>query len=418
MGPNGTGGVSPCHKEPNVPFIRSTTRVLLLCACLCGAEAAAQTSLVRLKKEADAVLGLGAVEAREKLDVVFRYARLSAEKGKLNEALKYYEAALRFHPLSFENQLAYAELLTKAGKVELARRRASLVARSSENDALVAKARTLLGQDVSMEIEPIARPKGDQPVLVLVPMGQVDILLLQEVRPRVAKALGIEVQIRKAKIKLPPPRRTPLRDFVAQIRRQLDQMKARSPDGFAALLKEEGFAAKDLQDDDKAVAILRALMARSGEEPARKFDLLLQHIRSQGDQWDAKELVEALWHAAKPYERAKARFVGVTRRDIFRKDYAFLLALRIGGYGVLSYRRYLAEFTDETPDRSRLLRRLNIQVINSAGHVYDLERCSDPTCPRSYAHSVAEHDKKGEQLCPKCKRDFDKAFGRKPKREE
>jgi len=121
---------------------------------------------------------------------------------------------------------------------------------------------------------------------------------------------------------------------------------------------------------------------------------------------------ETLRNAVKPYLRPKARFVGVTREDIFGKGYSFLLALRVNNYGVLSYWRYTARFTEETPSRTRLLQRIHKQAVCSAGHVFGLARCSDPTCPRAYVHSVAEHDRKNEELCPACKKAFDKAFGR------
>ncbi len=388
---------------------------LLLFPCLVAGTAWADGSLDGLRKEADAVLKLGAVDARAKLGVVFEYARRAAEQGQLDEALKYYESGLRFHPLNFENQLAYAKLLAKAGRTELARRRAGIVAKSAEDDGLVAGAKKLLGERVSLGVEPISKPEGTGPVLVLVPMGEVDVLLLREAQERVKKTLGIEVLIRKAEIKLPPPRRTPFADFVGKLRGELTRMKTKSPEAFADLLKQEGFTQKALADDEKAIRLFLQLVRRGGSEGATsRFEATIRHVRDTEDQWDAGELVGALRKAVRRHERARARFVGVTRRDIFQKDYSFLLALRIGEHGVLSYRRYTADFTEEAPDRARLLRRLHVVCVNSAGHVFGLARCSDPSCPRSYSHSVAEDDKKGEELCPACKKAFRRAFGEGP----
>ena len=392
--------------------------LLLPAALLLGAASAPDKPMAELKKEADAVLKLGAVNARAKLDVVFDYARLAAEQGQTQQALKYYEAGLRFHALSYKNQLAYAELLAKQGKTDLAKRRARMVAESTEDDTLVARARKLLGEKGSTAVKPIARPEGKKPVLVLVPMDEVGVLLLREAGQRVRETLGIDVLIRAVPIEMPPPSRRPFAKFVGKLRETLNGIKTKSPEAFAVMLKEEGLAEKDLDDHKNVIRVFLSLVRRSGEKQTRGFQAAVARMRGEEDQWDVAKLVGILRKAVKPYERPGARFLGVTCKDVFDDDYAFLLALRIDEHGVLSFRRYLADFTNEAPDRSRLRKRLSTQIVNCAGHVFGLPRCSDPTCPRAYSHSVAEHDKKSEKLCQTCRRLFDKAFGRKPKGKE
>ena len=50
------------------------------------------------------------------------------------------------------------------------------------------------------------------------------------------------------------------------------------------------------------------------------------------------------------------------------------------------------------------------QVVDE-GHLFGLQRCSDPTCPRAYPNSLDEHDAKGAILCGQCRDGFDRLFG-------
>jgi len=70
----------------------------------------------------------------------------------------------------------------------------------------------------------------------------------------------------------------------------------------------------------------------------------------------------------------------------------------------------MAEFNNETPNRPKLKERMLKQCLSSAGLIFGIERCSDPTCPRAYPHSLKEHDAKSTELCPACKRGFREKF--------
>jgi len=44
--------------------------------------------------------------------------------------------------------------------------------------------------------------------------------------------------------------------------------------------------------------------------------------------------------------------------------------------------------------------------LASIGFMLGIDRCSDPTCPRVYPHSLAELDATSLKLCAACERGF------------
>ena len=52
-------------------------------------------------------------------------------------------------------------------------------------------------------------------------------------------------------------------------------------------------------------------------------------------------------------------------------------------------------------------------IRKTNGKVFGIDSCTDPSCPRAYPHSVAEHDAKSDKLCDKCRKALNKAFGLK-----
>jgi predicted Zn-dependent protease len=191
------------------------------------------------------------------------------------------------------------------------------------------------------------------------------------------------------------------------------------PEKFATMLKAVGVLESDLakiSDDAVALGIYRKILLYGQKDNASRQSALkvLDDLSSLDKQWNVDDLLKVLSEVTKPYEQENVRFVGVTSRDIYGKDTSFLFASGyLNRFMVMSYSRFTAASTHELPNRGRLLKRATNQALSSCGKVFGIDTCTDPTCPRAYPNSVAEHDAKGDELCDICKAAFNKAFGRK-----
>jgi len=386
--------------------------LMVVWAGFCSAAKLPESKLSKLKAEADRVLQLSAVDARGRIGAVFAYADALKETGLSKEAMKYYKLGLRRHAWSLRHQLAYAQLLMKHGDKELARERAKLVADFAERDKLVIPALKLLGREKEgvADFPAIAKRKDSKHALVLVPMGDVDVLILKAVQEGLRRELGIPVEIQKANLRIPKFGRDQFKEFVEQLRAEILKLARLKP--VQGLMEEAKVALEDVKKDDEVVLSLYAkLLARyEGEEGVRKFAATCADLKNEGKQWKAEELVAALRSAARPHKRLNVRYLAVTKLGMYDEGSSFLFGLRIGEYAVMSYRRFTAEFNNQRPNRRRLIERALKQCLASAAHVFGMEHCSNPTCARAYPHSLSEHDAKSASFCARCKKAFTAAL--------
>lgn len=377
---------------------------------------AKEASIKRMKKRADEVLKMNNISARVHIETVMQLADCLAKEGQSKEAAKYYKAGLRHFPLDLKRQLALGRMLMKMGKKKEAMERARIVAKMAEEDNLVLPARKMLGKKVDTKIKAIGKMGGKAPTIILVPMGKVDVLLVRDVQKKLQKQLGISVLIRSVPLTMPSHGRDPFHDFCQDLRKQLKEIKATcSPVQYKTMLKQAKVREADLKQDEKVVQLFQRLLDQSKDEKvSRNFAAIVAEVRTEERQWNSLALLKVLRKATKAHKQNNVRFIGVTRCDIYGKNTSFLLANGyLGEIMVMSYRRFMSSFTHETVNRNRLLKRMVNQALSSCGKVFGIDGCTDPSCPRAYPHSVAEHDAKSDKLCNKCRKAFDKVFGRK-----
>ncbi len=326
-----------------------------MCWGLAAIDGWAQEADARaLKAAADRVLAKDIVEARGDIHHVFAYAEWLAKNEREKEAVRYLERGLRVHAWALDRHLQLATLQKQLGNHEDVARSAKIVAERAEEDSLVLPARELLLMDPWVfPTPPLDEPMPAGPGLVLVPVGQVDEVVLLEMSARLEKELGIPVQFRAVELEIPPPGRSHL-------------LVPKTPT----------------------------------DEPGRH------------QQWDVVKLRERFTAAVRKVRRPGLTFLGITKLDIYADDYNFLFAQAAGDVGVVSYARFCAEFQGEPPDRKRLVTRFLKQALASAGHVFDVERCSSPDCARAYPEDLAEHDAKPDRSCDRCRRGFETTFDR------
>ena len=122
-------------------------------------------------------------------------------------------------------------------------------------------------------------------------------------------------------------------------------------------------------------------------------------------QWNADKLLYALGRRIGHLGRANIGCLGVTSDDIYAQHCNYLFGLSSTGVSVMSYARFVSR------DRDLLLERMRKQALSSIGLMFNLPRCKNKECPRSYADRLAEQDAKSADLCTECRQAFADLFG-------
>lgn len=371
-----------------------------------------ELDLKELRKKADSILKQSDVSARRDIDVVFELAdRLLKEKNKDSEY--YLEQGLKHFPWNLEHQMIYAELLAKEDKPVQAREKADLVLQYAETDDLIERARKLLGKESFPTFDKIKSLSGSNDCVVLVPVKEADKWLLLRIKEQLSTILNIPVYIQTIEVKYPTFERDRRKLILNQIRRRIKENL--DDPSITKALKDMNMTQKDLDDEAKLLGIFKTLMSSAGPREIAEFEASLEQSRGKDQQWNADQLLDVLISAVNPHRRKNVAYLGVTFADIYANDYNFLFGWANSKGGVMSYRRFTADFTGETPSQDRLLKRTLMQCLSSIGHIYGLERCSDPTCARAYPNSLSEHDAKQGTLCSHCKMGFKKIFEPSPR---
>lgn len=368
--------------------------------------------LDQLRQNADKVLARSDVSARRDIDVVFELVDMLMEEGLVNEAEKYIVQGLKHFPWNLKYQMLHAEILAGKGDIEKANEKAELVFKFGETADSIERARRLLGRGPLPVFTPIRPLPGTDHRVVFIPMQECDRWLILRIREEVSATLDIPVDIQTIETRYPPFGRDRRGATLNRIRRMIrkDLYSAQ----IAGTLRKLGLKHRDLDDEANLLKIMKFLMSGSGHQAIADFETYLEASKGKDPQWNADHLLEILFRSVNPYRRENVAYLGITSEDIYAEDYNFLFGYANRQGGVMSYRRFTADFNEEVPNQARLVKRTYMQCLSSIGHIYGIERCSNPTCPRAYPNSLSEHDAKEGTLCPQCRNGFGRVFGRYP----
>jgi len=390
----------------NLIYILLTITIGLGSTCVFSQEAA-RLDLKELRKKADSVLNQSNVSARSEIDVVFRLVDRLLEEDSA-DAEHYLIKGLEHFPWNLKYQMVYAELLAKRGKTAQARDKADLVLQYAETDDLIERARKVAGEEALPKFDKIKSLPGSHHCVVLVPMMEADKWLIVRVKEQLSEVLGIPVYIQTIETDYPPFGRDLRGAILNQVRRKIKE-DINDPQ-VTNVLKDLDITKEDLAEEAKLLRVLKTLMGDAGPERIVEFESYLEQSRGKDPQWDANQLQEVLFRAVKPYRRKNVAYLGMTFADIYAKDFNFLFGWADRQGGVMSYRRFTADFNDEIPNQDRLIKRTLMQCLSSTGHIYGIKRCTNPTCARAYPNSLPEHDAKKGTLCAQCRSGFKRVF--------
>ena len=164
-----------------------------------------ELEIEELERRAEKVLEMSNTSARRKIDVVFRYIDELVESEEDGQAEVFIEQALRHAPWRLNYQMLYAELLERSNKKEKAAEKVRQVLNYSETDALIDRARELLGKEPLPEIkkDDLSALADDDYSIILVPMIEYDRWLLFRLKKELSEKLGIPVYVRKVSADYP-----------------------------------------------------------------------------------------------------------------------------------------------------------------------------------------------------------------------
>jgi len=344
---------------------------------------------------------------RREVDKIFPIARRLAAEGNKKMAMQLYEKALTADPANFNAQWEYANLLLTQGNREKAKVVLHLIQDLAEDAELLAQTEKAL-TDLGAAPSPPSCPTVVDAEIILVPVGNPDPKIIQELCPKLQKSMGMTIRIENRALPPGKPDRKMADRYISTIFQNIN-------DKISILQKETVMAALSLDENalqtpfNQSRFLIKtfSFLGQTGEEMRRTYEANLLQMGEEG-QYDCNRLIMEIRQAL-PFDQGKKikAIIGVTDKDLFMGEGNFVYGGTSAAYGVISYYRYTAAANQEKMEkqnRPRLINRLLKQSLSSVNFALGIPRCNTPSCARSFPQNIAEHDAKGEDLCDECKK--------------
>jgi predicted Zn-dependent protease len=339
------------------------------------------------------------------------------ESHNEDEAFRYLDVALKHQPWNLSYQMLYAEMLAKRGEMGRTHQICKTVLEYSEKDALIDRAHYLLGAPALPEVPPFSSIPSllagtREPAVVLLALGMTDQCVLTDLQRALEEKLKIPVRLYEVEATLPPFKRDPAQTVIDTLRIKYIALVDKDP-RFLKFLASKGITREDLNRRAVLLQVLQEATQGSGDEKAKEMYHKIKELSEQEQQWDIQDLLDLVKRSASPYRNDNLYFLGVANLDAFadKSNFIFGIAENNSQHGVITYRRFSADFNRETPNRKKLVERALKQSLSSLGFMLGIERCSSPVCARAYPHTLSEHDAKSPDLCDACRKGFERALG-------
>lgn len=361
-------------------------------------------SLEEMKKTAGEFLkDTDIVSRRHGVEAIYLIAGKMDADGEKQMALQLYEKALESDPANFQEQLKFARLLLTGDKKEKALVVLHMIHDLAEDTNILMETEKILA---TLKASPHSQPftASGNTEIILVPVGDVNIQLLQELCPKLQKQMGMAVGIDNNVISANEPDRKLSDRYTSEVFTNITSNISTLQRGtiIASLGLDEN-ALLNPSHQSRFILKFFSLLGENGKNARQSYETNLEQI-SKEVQYDSERLIKELRQAV-PFDRygkAKA-IIGVTREDLYMGEGNFVYGGTSWAYGIISTYRFSSAMNHEKQNRPRLISRLLKQALSSVNFALGIPRCSTPSCARAFPQNITEHDAKGEGLCDECK---------------
>ncbi len=386
--------------------------LVLICCSVLPVTAAFKTGdsaddvEMQLKAAAESLMTQATnVSASSEVAKIWKYVDYLWEKDRRSEAGKYIEAGLTFEPFNYHYQARLALLIAGQGRNNEAFDRAQIVYEKAEDYETVEMVLPVLAKSLPESFKAMEKSEFASPTVVLVTIGTVNRLLVEELRQKISEYTGLEVVIFSESGSPPPPDRS---FFTSEISRMRSTIL-----GIPEMAK--WLAANDIKadalktDNELFVKTMERFLEENNPSAAKGFKSNMDLARLRLQQWNYDSLRDYLIAMARPYKTEKWLLIGITEFDMYMADTNYVFAgTNPYAQAIISYRRFMGNFNNEPQNRKRLLARLFKQFLSVFGLLNGMTRCTFPDCARVFPRNIAEHDEKPEYLCNECRQILEK----------
>ena len=371
-----------------------------------------------LKAAAESVMTQGNnVTASSDVEHIWKYVDYLWANDRQIETQRYIEAGLSLAPFNYQYQAKLALILAKQGQNTKASDRARIVYEKSEDPETVKLVLNLIGKNAMLPFKPVEKVEFASPTVVLITIGAVDLLLVQELQQKIIDYTGLNVVAFSATGDLPKPDRS---YFISEIKRMRGTILA-MPEVLSYIATEKIDIAQLRANDELFVQTMVEFLEQSNPAAADNFSKNMDLAKKRSQQWKYDSLRDYLIAMVKNLRTRNWLLIGITEYDLFMEDSNYVFAgTNPHAQAIISYKRFTGDFNNEPQNRKRLLARLFKQFLSVFGLLNGMIRCTFPDCARVFPRTLAEHDEKPEYLCNECRKILEKLLKtsiRKPDRQ-
>ncbi|MFZ0931019.1 MAG: tetratricopeptide repeat protein, partial [Syntrophobacteraceae bacterium] len=343
-------------------------------------------------------------QLRRGVNKVFSLAEIYEQESKDEKATELYEKALEADPANLPCQFKLAGLLIAHNRLKDGISKLHYIYDFAEDDGLLQQTRDLLSSAKAEIVQPAVRQDVEKNIeIVLVPMGNPSGQILSELRAALQDRLGIAVSVSGRAVDPGEADRKYSGLFISKIfsrvQKNLNQLQR------DLIMHEFRITDADLNSPEYQAHFIRAVLSRSGEygrQALQQFETELEKLGDSG-QYNITRLAKEIRRAFPVDGRQTVKaYLGVTPVDLYMSGSNFLYGGSDGIYGVISYCQFTAAHNGGKQCRPLVVSRILKQALSTSNLIFDIPRCNNPYCARSFPSTLAEHDAKSDKLCPDC----------------
>lgn len=356
---------------------------------------------LRLEKEALKIDEMTNVSARKYYEVYMELGKIYYAEEKYKKSLESLDKGLRLNARDYEMQLIAAKVEFYLEMYEDSYHRLTQIIGNSHDEQIVSEAKKIIRKINKKEIvfsEKIIPDMRKKYIYILKTIN-VDDIYIEALRSKLEEEYKISIICIDENIE-PTKKNYIDRHAEYYLRVIKNFVEENDEEAYNQIIEYLNLDKSDLNEIEinKEFVHFLYLQSDNGEEKWQ------ENIGRIQDQYDADKILKQIRNEYKDKIREEdcLGLLVVVPFDIYTNDYNFLFGWSGNDVAVMSYNRFIRDNQDLTVR----IKRVVMQGLSSAGYLIGIPRCTVDTCARAYPHSLAEHDRKNDELCDECKRNL------------